>query len=108
MGKIINHKEDVNFSVSNFDKMFGIQDDKFLTFLFLIIKYYIFVSKFPNKKPYFVNLLTFIKNIRETECNIANRGKNFPFTSNNGGLIYKSLFHTFCCIQTCISYMSFA
>ena len=39
MVKIINHKEDVNFSVSNFDKMFGIQDDKFLTFLFLIIKY---------------------------------------------------------------------
>ena len=32
MVKIINHKEDVNFSVSNFDKMFGIQDDKFLTF----------------------------------------------------------------------------
>ena len=27
-------KEDVNFSVSNFDKMFGIQDDKFLTFFF--------------------------------------------------------------------------
>ena len=77
-GEIINHKEDVNFSVSNFDKMFGIQDDKFLTFLFLIIKYYIFVSKFQNKKPNFANLLNFIKNIRETECNIANKSNKLP------------------------------
>ena len=78
MVEIINHKEDVNFSVSNFDKMFGIQDDKFLTFLCLIIKYYIFVSKFQNKKPNFVNLLNFIKNIRETEYNIANRRNKLP------------------------------
>ena len=59
MVEIINHKEDVNFSVSNFDKMFGIQDDKFLTFLFLIIKYYIFVSKFQNKKAKFCQLIDF-------------------------------------------------
>ena len=78
MVEIINRKEDVNFSVSNFDKMFGIQDDKFLTFLFLIIKYYIFVSKFQNKKPNFVNLLNFIRNIRETEYNIANRRNKLP------------------------------
>ena len=78
MVKIINHKKDVNFSVCNFDKMFGIQDDKFLTFLFLIIKYYIFVSKLQNKEPNFVNLLTFIKNIRETEYNITNRRNKLP------------------------------
>ena len=34
MNDTINHKEDVNLSVSNFDKMFWIQDDKLLTFLF--------------------------------------------------------------------------
>ena len=33
---------------------------------------------------------------------------NSPFTSKNGDLIYKSLFHSFCCIHTGISYLSFA
>ena len=39
---------------------------------FLITKYYIFVSKFQNKKPNFVNLLSF------TEYNIANRRNKLP------------------------------
>ena len=78
MVKIINHREDVNFSVSTIDKMFRIHDDKFLTFSFLITKYYSFVSKFQNKKPDFVNLLNLIKNIRETKYNIANRRNKLP------------------------------
>jgi len=71
--KIINDKEDANFTITNFEKMFGIQDDKFLTFVFLCMKYYIYVSKFKNTKPNFISLLSFIKTIRKTEYNIANR-----------------------------------
>jgi hypothetical protein len=76
MVNIIRNKCDINFSVSTFDMIFGIPDDKFLTYLFLCVKYYLYVCKFQNKKPNFTRLLVFIKNNRETEYFIAKkRGK---------------------------------
>merc|ERR1712002_153853 len=38
---IINQKQNSNITVSLFEKMFGIQSDNFLTFIFLALKYYI-------------------------------------------------------------------
>ena len=71
---IIRSKHDINFSVSTFDKMFGVPEDKFLTYLFLCVKYYLYVCKFQNKKPNFISLLSYIKNNRESEYYIA-KGK---------------------------------
>ena len=36
--ELIRDKHDSNFTISTFDKMFGIQDDKFLPYLFLCMK----------------------------------------------------------------------
>ena len=44
--KIIKDKYDVDFTVSNFDKIFGVFGDKFLTYLFLCLKYHIHSCKF--------------------------------------------------------------
>ena len=74
--KIIQDKHDIDFSITNFDKMFGIHDDNFLTYIFLCVKYYIYVCKFQNKKPNFTSLKVFIKGNRGTEYLIAKkRGK---------------------------------
>ena len=72
--KIIQDKEDISFSISNFEKMFGIYKDNFLTYLFLCVKYYIYVCKFQNKNPTFVGYTSFLKNNRDTEYYIA-KGK---------------------------------
>ena len=53
--------------------MFGIYKDNFLTYLFLCVKYYIYVCKFQNKKPTFVGYTSFLKNNRDTEYYIAKR-----------------------------------
>ena len=74
--KIIKDKYDINFSISNFEKMFGVFKDNFITHLFLCVKYYIYVCKFRGTKPTFIGYTTYIKSNRETEYYIAKkRGK---------------------------------
>ena len=73
LDKIIRNKYDINFASSPFEKMFGIQGDKFITYLFLCVKYFLYVCKFQNKIPNFTNLVNFLKNNRETEYHIAKR-----------------------------------
>ena len=69
--ELIRDKHDSNFTISSFDKIFGVQDDKFLTYLFLCVKYYLY--EFQSKHPNFTNLIVFIKNNRDTEYYIAKR-----------------------------------
>ena len=38
--ELIRGKHDSNFTISSFEKIFGIQDDKFMSYLFLCMKYY--------------------------------------------------------------------
>ena len=71
--KIIQDKHDINFSISNFDKIFGVFPDKFITYLFLCAKYHIYSCKFQNKKPNFVSFKVFVKGNRETEHFIARK-----------------------------------
>ena len=74
--KIIKDKHDIDFSASNFDKIFGVLNDKFLTYLFLCLKYHIYSCKFQNKSPSFSGFKIFVKNNRECEYAIAKkRGK---------------------------------
>ena len=62
-----------SFSISNFEKMFGVFKDKFLSYLFLCIQYYIYVCKFQNKKPNVISCKTFIKTKRHSEYLIAKK-----------------------------------
>ena len=71
--ELIRDKHDSNFTISSFDQIFGIQDDKFLTYLFLCMKYYLYVCKFQSKRPNFTNLIVFIKNSRDTKYYIAKK-----------------------------------
>ena len=68
---IIQNKEDINFTISTFDKIFGVYKDKFLTYLCLCIKYYIYVCKFQNKNPNVNSCINFILANRDTEYYIA-------------------------------------
>ena len=70
---VIQDKHDINFSISNFDKMFGVFKDKFLSYLFLCLKYYIYICKFQNKKPNVISCKTFIKTKRHSEYLIAKK-----------------------------------
>ena len=73
---IITDKCDIDFSCSKFDKIFGILGDKFLTHLFLSLKYYIYVSKFQGKNPNVIGFKAHIKITRDNEYFIAkNNGK---------------------------------
>ena len=71
--QIIRDKHNIDFCISSFDNIFGIQDDKFITHLFLCVKYYLYLCKFQNKFPSFSHFLNFIKNNRETEYYIAKK-----------------------------------
>ena len=83
---MIRDKHDSNFTISSFDKICGIQDDKFLTYLFLCVKYYLYACKFQSKRPNFTNLIVFIKK-RDTEYYILLRNMtSFIFILRNGDL----------------------
>ena len=70
---IIRSKEDSDFIATPFEKVFGIQDNKFITYLFLCLKYYIYICKFQNKFPNFTHFINFLKDNRQTEYYIAKR-----------------------------------
>ena len=62
--------------LSNFEKVFGIIDNKFLTYIILCTKYFIYRCRFQDKKPHIHGLKSFIKSQREIELSIAKgRGK---------------------------------
>ena len=71
--KIIQNKFDVDFTLSNFEKIFGVYKDNFLSYLILCVKYYIYICKFQDKKPNFINCIIFIKSKRDSEYVIAQR-----------------------------------
>ena len=58
---------------STFDKLFGVTLDKYITYICLCLKYYIYVCKFQDKKPTFTAFKTFLNVLKDTECYIAKR-----------------------------------
>ena len=74
----INQKQPLNITISSFEKIFGIQDDKFLTFIFLALKYYIHCCKFSSKIPNFVEFRARLKGIKDTEYYIAKKNNKLP------------------------------
>ena len=71
--KIINQKTKKNMTVSMFEKMFGLEQDKFITYLFLLLKYYIYICKFQNKSPNFQGFKAYINIHKDIEYRIAKK-----------------------------------
>jgi len=72
---ILRLKTDPNLNLTNYEKMFGICNNSFITYITLCIKYFIYRCKFQDKKPTVPGLKSFIKLQRETEYHIA-KSKN--------------------------------
>ena len=101
--------------ISNFEKICGIQDDKFLTFRFLILKYYIYVCK-TNKNPHFIGLTLLLNQSEKLSTILQPRKINSKVTLKSGGLIcnwqwsfFKIYFHNmfspfmYICMRSCLS-----
>ena len=75
----ISQKDD-SFSpaVTNFEKLFGICNDKFVTYLFLLLKYHVFTCKFNNGLPNFVPFKAFVIKNKETEYFLARKRNKLP------------------------------
>ena len=73
-------KHEAEFTTSNFDKILGVLGDKFLTYLFLCLKYYIYSCKFQNKRPSFSGFKIFVKNNWECEYVIAKKTRETFFS----------------------------
>ena len=74
--RLINQKENTSINVSDFGKMFGIIEDKFLTYIFLVVKYYIYICKFQGKTPDSNGLKACIKSNKDVEyLSSKKRGK---------------------------------
>ena len=71
--KVIIQKINKPLNVSTFEKMFGFDDDKFLTYLFLLLKYYIYICKFQNKPPNFEGYKAYIASNKDLEYCIARK-----------------------------------
>ena len=76
--QIIHLKHDPDFILNNFKKMFGVSSDKFLSYLFLLLKYYIYVCKFKNVKPNFNAFKLYTKTQKETEYHLAKKRGKLP------------------------------
>ena len=64
--------------VTNFEKLFGICCDKFVTFLFLLLKYHIYMCKFNNNVPNIILFKSFVKKQKEIEYLIAKKRNKLP------------------------------
>ena len=74
LGKILQLKNDnlhVDYTLDNFDLMFGVSDDSLVTFLILCCKFYIYRCKFQEVSPNFVAFKRFLLTKRKTEYCIA-------------------------------------
>ena len=70
---LIHQKYDSNLILTNFTKFFGIPSNTFLSYLFLLLKYFIYVCKFKSITPNFIAFKSFVKTQKEVEYYIAKK-----------------------------------
>ena len=58
--------------------MFGFPSDIFLTFLFLLLKYFIYSCKFKGIMPAYIAFKSFVKTQKETEYFLAKKRNKLP------------------------------
>ena len=71
-------KYDQNFIFTNFKKLFGVPKDKFVTYLILLVKYYIYICKFKNELPNATAFKSFVKKQKEIEYFLAKKNDKLP------------------------------
>ena len=69
--QLINDNLHADYTLDNFDLMFGVSDDSLVTFLILCCKFYIYRCKFQEVSPNFVAFKRFLVTKRKTEYCIA-------------------------------------
>ena len=75
---VISQKCENVYNVTNFEKLFGICSDKFVTYLFLLVKYYIYTCKFNNSIPNFNAFKCFVRKQKEVEYFSAKKRNKLP------------------------------
>ena len=75
---IISQNCDSINTVTNFEKLFGIFSDKFVSYLYLIMKYHIYICKFNNSLPNFVTFKSFVKKQKKIEYFLAKKSNKLP------------------------------
>ena len=75
---VISQKCEIVCNVTNFEKLFGICSDKFVTYLFLLVKYYIYTCKFNNSIPNFTAFKCFVRKQKEVEYFSAKKRNKLP------------------------------
>ena len=70
---VINQKSNKVIHPSLFDKIFGYEQDIFLTYLFLLFKYYIYLCKFQDKSPNFEAFKAYVASSKDVEYRIAKK-----------------------------------
>ena len=72
--KVIIQKKSINHKMcQHLKKMFGFDGDKFLTHLFLLLKYDIYICKFQSKPPNFEGYKAYIASNKDLEYCIARK-----------------------------------
>ena len=72
---IISQKSEEDIQITNFEKMFGVVSDKFVSYLFLLLKYHVYTCKFSSKLPNSMLFKSFVNKQKEVEYMLA-RKKN--------------------------------
>lgn len=75
---LLQQKHDPNFNLTKFEKLFGVPSDKFITYLILLVKYYIHICKFKNDLPNITAFKTFVKKQKEIEYYLAKKRNKLP------------------------------
>ena len=75
---LIHLKLDPNFNLTTFEKLFGTPSDKFLSYLFLLLKYFIYTCKFKSSLPNKTAFKSFVKTHKETEYFLAKKRNKLP------------------------------
>ena len=68
----------VTFMVTNFEKLFGICRDNFVTVLLLLLKYHMYTCKFNNNVPNIVLFKSFVKKQKDIKYFIAKKRNKLP------------------------------
>ena len=66
-------KHITDFNLTNFQKLFGVSTDRFVTYLLLLAKYYIYICKFKNTLPNVELFKSFVKKQKEIEYHLAKK-----------------------------------
>ena len=69
---------DPNFKFTNFEKLFGVVKDKFVCYLILLVKYYIYTCKFKNELPNVIAFKSFVKKQKDVEYVLAKKNGKLP------------------------------